>query len=185
MLKAITATNKITKETNTSSNLFNTCSVSVIYPAFDFFQQPCCCSVMKSCLFATLWTSAVQASLSYTIFQSLLKFMSTELVMLCNHFILCHPFSFCLPSFSASESFPVSQLFTPGSQNTGASASASVLPMNIQGWSPLGLTVLISLQSKGLSRVVSSTTVQKHQFFGTRFSSKSNSHIHTWPLEKP
>lgn len=89
MLKAITATNKITKETNTSSNLFNTCFVFVIYPASDFFQQPCCCSVMKSCLFANLWTSAVQASLSYTIFQSLLKFMSTVMVMHFIYLILC------------------------------------------------------------------------------------------------
>ena len=127
MLKAITVTNKITKKTNTSSNLFNTCFVFVTYPASDFFQQPCCCcSVMRSCLFATLWTSEARASLSYTIFPS-----CTESVMLCNHFILCHPFSFCLQSFSASGSFPVSQLFTSGSQSTRASASASVLPMNI------------------------------------------------------
>ena len=92
------------------------------------------------------------------------------------------PFSSCLQSFPALGSFPVSQFFTSG---IGASASASVLPMNIQDWFPLGLTGLISLQSKGLSRVFSNTTVQKHQFFGAQLSSQSNSHIHTWPQEKP
>ena len=95
------------------------------------------------------------------------------------------PFSSCLQSLPASGSFPVSQLFTWGGQSTGASASASVLPMNTQDWSPLGWTGWISLQSKGLSRVFSNTTVQKHQYFGTQLSSQSNSYIHTWPLEKP
>ena len=94
-------------------------------------------------------------------------------------------FSFCLQSFTASRSFPVSQLFTSGSQSIGASALASVLPMNIQGWFPLGLTGLNSLQSKRLSRVFSSTTVQKHQFFGAQPSLLSNSHICTWLLERP
>ena len=95
------------------------------------------------------------------------------------------PFSSCPQSLPTSRSFPVSQLFEWGGQSTGVSASASVLPMNTQGWSPLGWTGWISLQSKGLSRVFSNTTVQKHQFFGTQLSSQSNSHIHTWPLEKP
>ena len=85
----------------------------------------------------------------------------------------------------ASGSFPMSQLFTWGGQSIGVSASASVLPRNTQDWSPLGWTGWISLQSKGLSRVFSNTTVQKHQFFGAQPSSQSNSHIHTWPLEKP
>ena len=89
------------------------------------------------------------------------------------------PFSSCPQSSPASGSFPVSWLFPPGGQRTGASSSASVLPMNIQDWFPLGLTGLISLQSKRLSRVFSSTTVQKHQFFGTQPSLWSNSHIHT------
>ena len=93
------------------------------------------------------------------------------------------PFSFCLQSFPASGSFPVSQIFTSGGQSTGA--LASVLPVNSQGWFPLGLTGWISLQSKGLSRVFSNTTVQKHQFFIAQLSLWSNSHIHTWPLEKP
>ena len=95
------------------------------------------------------------------------------------------PFSSCLQSLPASESFPMSQLFAWGGQSIGVSALASVLPMNTQDWSPLEWTGWISLQSKGLSRVFSNTTVQKHQFFGTQLSSQSNSHIHTWPLEKP
>ena len=95
------------------------------------------------------------------------------------------PFSSCPQSFPASGSFQMSQLFTSGGQSTGASASASVLPVNIQDWSPLGWTGWISLQSKGLSRVFSNTTVQKHQFFGAQPCSQSNSHIHIWKLEKP
>ena len=95
------------------------------------------------------------------------------------------PFSSCLQSFPASGSFQMSQLFASGGQRTGASASASVLPMNIQDWFPLGLTGLISLQSKGLSRVFSNSTVQKHQSFGAQLSLWSNSHIHTFLLEKP
>ena len=94
------------------------------------------------------------------------------------------PFSTCFQSLPASGSFPMSQLFTWDGKITGVSASASVFPMNTQDWSPLGWTGWISLQSKGLSRVFSNTTVQKHQFFGAQFSSQSNSHIHTWPLEK-
>ena len=94
------------------------------------------------------------------------------------------PFSSCLQSFPASGSFPMSQFFSSGSQSTGASASESVLPMNIQDWFTLGLTDLISLPSKGLSRVFSNITVQKHQFFVTQLSLQSNSHIHTWLLEK-
>ena len=95
------------------------------------------------------------------------------------------PFSSHLKSFTASGSFQMSQLFTSGGQSIGVSASTSILPMKIQDWSPLGWTGWISLQSKGLSRVFSNTTVQKHQFFGTQLSSQSNSHIHTWPLGKP
>ena len=95
------------------------------------------------------------------------------------------PFSSCFQSFPASGSFPMSQLFTSSGQSIGVSASASALSMNIQDWFHLGLTGLISLQSKGLSRVFSNTTVQKHQFFSTQLSSQSNSHIHTWLLEKP
>ena len=95
------------------------------------------------------------------------------------------PFSSCPQSFPASRSFQMSQLFAWGGQSIGVLASASVLPMNTQDSSPLGWTYWISLQSKALSRVFSNTTIQKHQFFGAQLSSQSNSHIHTWPLEKP
>ena len=95
------------------------------------------------------------------------------------------PFSSCPQSLTALGSFPVSQLFTWGGQSIGVSASTSVLPMNTQDLSPSGWTGWISLQSKGLSRVFPNTVVQKHQFFSTQLSSQSNSHIHTWPLEKP
>ena len=111
----------------------------------------------------------------------------------CPSSLWCHPtvsssvvpFSSCLQFFPAPGFFPMSQFFTSGGQSTGVSTSASVLLMNIQDWFSLGLTGWISLQSKGLSRVYSNTTVQKHQFFGIQLSSWSNSHIHTWPLEKP
>ena len=95
------------------------------------------------------------------------------------------PFSSHLQSFPESGSFPMSQFFTSGGQSIGISASASVLPMNIQDWFPLGWTGWISLQSKGLSRVFSNTWVQKHQFFSAQLSLQYNSHIHTWLLEKP
>ena len=94
------------------------------------------------------------------------------------------PFSSCPQSLPASGTFPTSQLFTWGGQSTGVSASASFPPKKSQGWSPSEWTSWISLQSKGLSRVFSNTTVQKHQFFDTQPSSQSNSHIHTWPQEK-
>ena len=105
----------------------------------------------------------------------------------------CHPaisssiisLSSCLQSIPASGSLPVNQFFASSGQRTGISASASVLPMNIQDWFPLELTGLISLTSKGLSRVFSNTTGKKHQFFGAQLPLKSNSHIHTWLLEKP
>ena len=105
----------------------------------------------------------------------------------------CHPaisssvvsFSSCPQSLPGSKSFPMSQLFAWGGQSTGVSALASVLPKKPQGWSPSEWTGWISLQSKGLSRLFSNTTVQKHQFFSAQPSSQSNSHIHTWPLEKP
>ena len=133
-------------------------------------------------LLVTPWTAACQTSLSITNFQSWLKLSPTNW--------WCHPtisssvvpFSSCLQSFPASGSFPRSQFFASGGKSTGA--SASVLPMNIQDWFPLGLTGWISLQSKGLSRVFSNTTVQKYQFFGAQLSLWSNPHIHTWQQEK-
>ena len=124
-------------------------------------------------------TATCQASLSFTISQSLLKFMSIELVMPSNHLILYHPL-ILLPSI-----FPCIRVFSNEKSSIGTLSSASVLPMNIQDWFPLQLTGWIFLQSKGLSGVFSNTTVQKHQFFGTQLSLWSNSHIHTWLLEKP
>jgi len=102
--------------------------------------------------------------------QNLPKCMSINSVMPSNHLILCHPLLLCLQSYPASGSFPMHQFFTSGGQSIGVSASALVLPMNIQPWFPLGLTGLISFQSKGLSRVFSNTTVQKHQIFSTQLS---------------
>ena len=135
-------------------------------------------------LFATSWTAACQASLSITNSWSLLKPLSIESVMPSNHLILCRPL-LLLPSISPSSgSFQMSQLFASGGQSIGVSASTSVLPMNTQDWSALGWTLWISLQSKGLSRVFSNTTVQKHQFFTTLLSLQSNSHIHNMTTGK-
>ena len=117
-------------------------------------------------LFVTPWTAACQASLSITNSRSLLKLMSMKSVMPSNHLILCCPL--LLQSFPASVSFSISQFFTVGGQSIRVSASPSVLLMDIQDWFPLGLTGWISLQSKGLSRVFSNKTVQKHQFFSTQ-----------------
>ena len=152
-------------------------------------------SLSRGRLFETPWTAVHQASLSITNSWSLPKPMSIDLVMPSNHLILCRPL-LLLPSIFPSikvfsfflifsRSFQMSQLFVSGGLSIGVSASTSVLPMNTQNWSPLGWTGWISLQSKGLSRVFSNTTVQKHQFFGAQLSSQSNTHIHTWPLEKP
>ena len=135
-------------------------------------------------LFATPWIAACQASLSVTNSQSSLRLMSIESVMHPAISSPVVPFSSCLQSLPESGSFPMSQLFTSGGQSIGVSALASVLPMNTQDWS-LEWIGWISLQSKGLSRVFSNTTVQKHQFFSAQLSSQSNSHIHTWPQEKP
>ena len=139
-------------------------------------------SVQFSC---NPWTVAHQALLSFPVSRSLLKFISIESVILSNHLFLCHPLLCLFQSFPASGSFPTSQLLVSRGQNVGPSALATVLPVNIQGWFPLELTGLISLQSKGLSRVFSNTTIRRHQFFGVQPSLWSNSHIHTWPLEKP
>ena len=136
-------------------------------------------------LLATPWTTARQASLSITNSRSLPKRMSIESAMPSSHLILGRPLLLLPQSFPASESFTMSQLFAWGGQSIGASASASVLPMNTPDWSPSEWTGWISLQSKGLSRVFSKTTVQKHQLFDTQLYLYSNSHIHTWPLEKP
>ena len=121
-------------------------------------------------LFATPWTAARQASLSIINSWSLPKLMSIELLMPSNHLILFVTFSSCPQSFPAWGSFQMSQFFPSGGQSIGVSASTSILPMNIQNWFPLGWIGWISLQSKGLSRVFSNTTVQKHQFFGAQLS---------------
>ena len=151
---------------------------------FNFY----CCSFTVQLLshvwlFVTPWIAASQASLSPS---PAVCSNSCPVSQWCHPTISSSvfPLSSCLQSFPASGSFPINCFFTSGGQTIGASASASVLPMNIQGWFPLGLTGLISLQSKGLSRVFSRTTVQKHQFFGTQPFLLSSSHIHTWLPER-
>jgi len=141
-------------------------------------------SLSRVQLFVIPLPAAHQASLSFTISQSFLKLMSTEWVMPSNCLILCHPLLLLPSVFPSIRSFPVSQLFISGDQSIRASASASVPPMKIQVWFPLGLTDLILL-SKGLSRAFYSTPVRKYQFFSDQPSLWSNSHINTWLLEKP
>ena len=154
------------------------CSITAKFSSVQFssFQ-----SLSRVWLFGTPWIAAHQASLCIT------NSDSRPSSLWCHPAISSSvvPFSSHLQSLPASESFPMSQPFTWGGQSTGVSALASFLPKNTQGWSPLEWTGWISLLSKGLSRVFSSTTVWKHQFFGAQPSSQSNSHIHTWPQEKP
>ena len=142
-------------------------------------------SLSRVRLFETPWIAARQASVSINNSQSSPRL--TSIGQWCHPPISSSgiPFSSCPQSLPASESFPVSQLLAWGGQSTGVSALASFLPKKSQGWSPSEWTGWISLQSKGLSRVFSNTTVQKHQFFSTQLSSQSNSHIHMWPLGKP
>ena len=140
----------------------------------------CSCSVGKSSL--TLCDPMDCSTPGFPVLHYL-KLMSIESVMPFNHLILCHPFSSCPQTFPASGSFQMRH-FSSGGQSIGVSTSTSVLPMSIQDWFPLELADLI-LQSKGLSRVFSNTTVEKHQFFSTQLSFWSNSHIHTWLLETP
>ena len=141
--------------------------------------------VVQSLVSSSSWSHGLQASLSLAISWGLLKLMSIESAMPTNHLTICHLLLLLSSIFPRIRVFSMSQLFTSGGQSIGASASASVLPMSTQDWFPLGWTGWISLQSKGLSRVFSNTTVQKHQFFSTQPSLWSNSHIHTWLLEKP
>ena len=135
-------------------------------------------------LIVTPWTAARQVSLSITNSWSLFKLMPIESVMPSNHLILCRPLLLPPSIFSASGSLQLSQFFALCGQSIGVSAWTSALPMNIQDWFPWGLTGWISLQSKGLSKVFSNTTVQKHQLFGVQPSLWSNSHVRTWLLEK-
>ena len=158
---------------------------SLYYPAFLHFAV-LCCLIPKSCL--TLQPHGLQhAKLTCPSLSPRICSDSYPLNQGCHTTIsysVAHFFP-CSHSFPASESFPMIQLFASGGQSIRDAASPSVLPMNIQGWFPLGLTGLIFLQSKGLWRVFSSTTVQKHQFFSTQLSLWSNSHIHMWLPEKP
>ena len=142
-----------------------------------------CCSVTNS--FLLLWPQELQhARILFPLLSPVVCSNSCPLSQSCHPTISSSvvPFTSCLQSFPAWGSFPMSWPFASCGQNIGASASASVFPMNIQGWFPLGL---ISLHSKGLSGVFSSTTIGKHQFFGAQPSLWSNSHIWTWLLEKP
>ena len=150
-------------------------------------QKYCCCSITKLCL--TLCDPMDCSTPGFPVFHYLLEFSQTHVHWVSGAYPTLSSSvtlsSSCPQSFPASGSFPMSHLFISGSQTIGTSASASGLPMNIQGWFPLGLIGLISLLSKRLSKVFSGTTVQKHQFFGAQPSLWSNSHIHTWLLEKP
>ena len=130
-------------------------------------------------------TAAHKASLSLTISCSLLKLMSIESVMPSNHLILCRPLLLLPSVFPRLGSFPMSWFFASGGQSSGVLALTLILPMNIQSWFPLRLTSLISLQTMGLLRVFSSTTIWKHQFFGIQPSLWPNSHILIWLLKKP
>ena len=143
-------------------------------------------SVAQSCpTLLTPWTAACQASLSITNAQSLLRLMSIKSVMPSNHLILCRPLLLPPSIFPSIRVFSNDSILHIRWQSIAVSASASVLPVIIQDWSPLGWTGWISSQSKGLSMVFSNTTVQKHLFIIAQLSLQYNSHIHTWVLEKP
>ena len=178
-----------TRNMSYQSTLKHQWYTSVIYQLklhsnFDFKWFLVVQSLSHVRLFSTPWTAASQACLSFTISQSLLTLMFIESVMASKHLALCRPLLLLPLIFSSTRVFSNESALWIRWPNIGASASASVLPMNIQDIFPLGWTGLTSLQSKGPSRVFSSTTVQKHQFFGTQPSLWSNSHIHTWLLEK-
>ena len=147
----------------------------------------CCCSVDKLCL--TLCDPMNFSVPGFLVLYYLPEFAQTHVHWVSDAIQPTHPLSSPSPpalrSFPASGSFQMSHLFASGDQSTGVSASASFLPKNTQDWSPLGWTDWISLQSKRFSRVFSNATVQMHQLFGAQLSSQSNSHIHTWPQEKP
>ena len=150
------------------------------------YGSPVQFSSVQSCL--TLCDPMNSSMPGFPVHNQLLELAQTHVHRVSNAIQPSHPLSSPSPPASnpsQHQSFPMSQLFTWGSQSIGVSALASVLPKNTQGWSPLEWTRWISLQSKGLSKVFSNTTVEKHQFFGAQLSSQSNSHIHTWLLEKP
>ena len=165
------------------TGIWDECSCAVIC----FLSSVPFSSVAQSCLtLSNPWITTRQASLSITNSQSSLRLTSIESVMPSSHLILCRPLLLLPSIFPSIKVHSISQFFISGDKSIAVSVSisASAFPMNIQDWFPLGLTGWISLQFKGLSRVFSNTTVEKHQF-GTQLSSQSNSHIHTWPLEKP
>ena len=157
----------------------------------SFFHQVVTSSIQSPSrvrLFMTPWTAVHHTYLSITNSQNFLKLMSIELVMPSNHLSLCHPLLLLSSVFPSIRLFSKESVLCIRCPSTGASASASVLPMNIQDWFRLGWTGLISLQFKGFSRIFSNTTVQKHQFFGAQLSwaeLESSSHIHAWLLDKP
>ena len=154
----------------------------IIYIFIKENKISCCCSVTKSCLTPCNPTGCSMPGFP-VLHCSLLKFTSIQSVIPSNHLILCCPFLILPSIFPAFGSFPMSQIITSGGQSIGAPASASVVSMNIQHWFPLWLTGLISLLSKGLSIVFSSTTGWKYQFFGAQLSLWPNSPIHTCLLE--
>ena len=157
------------------------------HPKLDFTVSVQFSSVAQLC--TTLCDPMNRSTPGLPVHHQLPEFSQTHVHSVGDAIQPSHPLSSPSPpapqSLPASESFPMSQLFTWGGQSTGVSALASVHPMNTQDWSPLGWTDWTSLQSKGLTRVFSNTTVQKYQFFGAQLSSQSISHIHSWPLEKP
>ena len=177
---------KSKKNTKISCILTPRNSFSVYTPKhFSAFQFSSFQSLSRVQLFATPWIAARQASLSITNSQSSLKLMSIESVMPSSHLILCRPLLLLPRIWPAIRVFSNESTLCMRWPKYWSFSLASVLPMNTQDWSPLKWTGWLSLQSKGLSRVFSNTTVQKHQFCGAKLSSQSNSHIHTWPLEKP
>ena len=152
------------------------------YPSVQFSSVQ---SLSRVWLFATPWITACQAFLSITNSWSSLKLMPIESVMPSSHLIFCRPLLLLSPIPPSIRVFSNESTLRIGGQSTGVSALASFLPKKAQGWSPSEWTGWIFLQSKGLARVFSNTTLQKHQFFGAQPSSQSNSQIHTWPQEKP
>ena len=169
-------------------HIYTCCSFPAVVILLHIYKYIACINIYQficSVVFATPQTAACQASLPSPTPRAYSH--SCPLSWWCHPTISYSvvPFSSHLQSFPASGSFPVSQFFASGGQSSWVSASASVLPMNIQNWFPLGWTAWISLQSKGLSRVFSNTAVQEHQFFSIQLSLWSSSHIHTWLLEKP
>ena len=159
-------------------------SLKSIFP-IDIFMCSSVQSLSRVRLFATPWIAARQASLSITISRSSPRLMSIESVMPSSHLILCRPLLLLPPIPPSIRVFSRVNSSHDVAKVLEFSALASFLPKKSQGWSPSEWTGWISLQSKGPSRVFSNTTVQTHQFFGTQPSSQSNSHIHTWPQEKP